>query len=582
MASFNWLPGAGGDWSNTTDWGGSLPTSADTVTFNEPTTGNKTPYVVTVASGEHFGVAQVNLSNGNLHAPPFLSITGTLTVGALVYNTANTATNTITVNSGGLLDITGSIADGSNIAETITVAGAPGTGGHLELGGTSVANANVSYAFADTAASGTANGGVIEFLTGYGPGLTTISTAITGVTYGNEFVFDGANFTGDTYTFVGGSLTVKNGTTTVLTMTNLTATAGTTFSFSGNTITAVCFAAGTRILTATGERHVEDLSEGDLVVTASGDERIIQRIKWVGRRRIDLTAHRRPEAVAPIRIKRNAFADNVPHRDLLVSPDHAILVDGMLICARQLVNGMTVSQEKDRASVEYFHVELDAHSILLAEGLTAESYLNTGNEGFFANAGAPLTLHPDLTDETDYPTREAASVAPFVWDEETVRPIWQRLSDRACALGQTLPQIEVTTETELHLLVKGRRVKPLYSDNGSFIFALPARTTAVHLVSRASSPTDAKPWLEDCRSLGVYVQRIVLRGTNDLHEVPLDHPDLEQGWWALEQDGASMRRWTDGNAFLTLPEFEGSAVLEITADNGGMGYLVQPLRTLAA
>ena len=155
--------------------------------------------------------------------------------------------------------------------------------------------------------------------------------------------------------------------------------------------------------------------------------------------------------MAPIRIRRGAFADNMPHTDLLVSPDHAIFVDGKLICARQLVNGTTIRQEKGWTSVEYFHVELDAHAILLAEGLPAESYLDTGNRGFFANSGEPLVLHPDLTDETDYPTREAESCAPFVWDEGNVRPVWQRLAERAAALGQPAPQLDTTTDADLHI-----------------------------------------------------------------------------------------------------------------------------------
>jgi hypothetical protein len=59
----------------------------------------------------------------------------------------------------------------------------------------------------------------------------------------------------------------------------------------------------------------------------------------------------------------------MPHTDLLVSPDHGVFVDGKLICARQLINGTTIRQEEDYTSVEYFHVELESHAILLAEGL---------------------------------------------------------------------------------------------------------------------------------------------------------------------------------------------------------------------
>ena len=204
-----------------------------------------------------------------------------------------------------------------------------------------------------------------------------------------------------------------------------------------------------------GERPIESLRAG-MTCPHPGRWRteVAQPVKWVGHRRIDLTSHPRPETVAPIRIQRGAFADNMPHRDLLVSPDHAIFVDGMLICARQLVNGTTIRQERDWTAVDYYHVELDEHAILLAEGLPAESYLDTGNRGFFANSGAPLVLHPDLTDETDYPTREAGSCAPFVWDEASVQPVWQRLADRAAAIGRPVPQRVTTTDAGAAVLCR--------------------------------------------------------------------------------------------------------------------------------
>ena len=297
--------------------------------------------------------------------------------------------------------------------------------------------------------------------------------------------------------------------------------------------------------------------QGDIVLTLSDGELKAQPVKWVGRRRIDLTAHPRPETVAPVRVQRGAFADDMPHTDLLVSPDHAIFVDGKLICARQLVNGTTIRQETGWTSVDYFHVELDAHAILLAEGLPAESYLDTGNRGFFANSGAPMVLHPDLTDESDYPTREAGSCAPFVWDEASVQPVWQHLADRAAAIGRPVPQRVTTTDADLRLLADRRPVKPVFSDSNLVIFTLPRGAPEVRLLSRAQSPTEARPWLDDRRRLGVCVKRIVLRGADDVREVPVDHPDLTQGWWAVERDGKIMSRWTDGEAVLPLPAMRG-------------------------
>jgi hypothetical protein len=358
-------------------------------------------------------------------------------------------------------------------------------------------------------------------------------------------------------------------------------------------IGAVCFLKGTRIATSRGKTRVEGLAIGDVVQTVAAAARAIpddlgvllaaghlstQPVKWIGHRRIDLCAHPRPETVAPIRILRDAFADGVPHRDLVVSPDHAIFVDGKLICARQLVNGTTIRQELDWTAVDYYHVELDHHAILLAEGLPAESYIDTGNRGFFANSsGVPLVLHPNLTDESGYPTREAGSCAPFVWDEASVRPIWQHLADRASAICQPVPQHTTTTDADLRLLnqrPKRRMVKPIYEGSDLAIFMLPRWASEIRLQSRAQSPTAARPWLEDRRRLGVRVKRIVLRTAKEVSEVPMDHPGLTEGWWAVERDGQIMSRWTDGDAVVPLPAMSGDVLLEIHLA-GTMTYVLE-------
>jgi Hint domain len=335
-----------------------------------------------------------------------------------------------------------------------------------------------------------------------------------------------------------------------------------------------CFVRGTLIATPDGKRPVENLRPGKQVITLADGEEVPRTVTWVGHRRIDLTRHLRPETVAPIRIERDAFADDMPHRDLLVSPDHAIFVDGKLICARQLVNGTTIRQECDSRAVHYYHVELDRHAILVAEGLPAESYLDTGNSGFFANSGAPLVLHPDLTDETDYPTREVGSCAPFVSDAASVQPVWQRLADRAAAIGRPVPTRVTTTDAALRVFANQRMVKPVVSDSERVIFVLPRGTGEVRLLSRAQSPTEARPWLEDRRQLGVRVKRIVLRGADDVREVPVDHPALTRGWWAVERDGQMISRWTDGEAVLPLPAMSGIVMLEIHLA-GSMIYVVE-------
>lgn len=159
------------------------------------------------------------------------------------------------------------------------------------------------------------------------------------------------------------------------------------------TVGPVCFSRGTRIATPEGYVEVERLAPGDEVTSLNGRS---EKILWIGRRRLDCRRHPDPLKVWPIRIKAGAFAPNLPERDLLVSPQHAIYDEGVLIPAKYLVNGASVVIE-DVNTVEYFHIELPHHDILFAEGLPAESYLENGDRDRFENGDAPMRLHPDFS-----------------------------------------------------------------------------------------------------------------------------------------------------------------------------------------
>ena len=147
-----------------------------------------------------------------------------------------------------------------------------------------------------------------------------------------------------------------------------------------------CFAAGTPILTDRGNIPVQDLSVGDTVITFGGEDR---PIIWIGKRTIDLRHHPDPKAVQPVRIAANALAENVPDRDLLVSPDHAIYIDGFLIPAKDLLNDFNITQQSpDR--ITYYHIELDEHAVIFASNAAVETYLDTGNRSSFADGGTAI------------------------------------------------------------------------------------------------------------------------------------------------------------------------------------------------
>ncbi len=148
-------------------------------------------------------------------------------------------------------------------------------------------------------------------------------------------------------------------------------------------VTAACFAAGTRVLTAAGETAVERLRAGDVVPALTGNR--LAPVRWLGRTRIDCRRHPRPEAVWPVHVGAGAFGPGRPARPLRLSPDHAVHAGGALIPVRHLINGVTIVQQPV-AAIEYWHVELPAHAVLLAEGLPAESYLDTGNRGALGEA----------------------------------------------------------------------------------------------------------------------------------------------------------------------------------------------------
>ena len=568
MGVFRWTQTGTGDWSTASNWAprlGAPPGTSDEGLFE----GLASSYTVTITTNV-VDVAIAVIAPGT--TGPTFSISGSLKTDDIFY--LGLSPTNMTIEPGGLLEVTTSLR-AIGATETITVSGV-GAGGHLILGHpllVGAAGSGVTFDFANTSPTAL-NAGVIEIdNTSVLPGDPTTQT-ITDVANGDKIVLPDETFAaGDTVTLNPAThvLTAKQGLVTVFTMENIFLQPGAANDFiivGSDTIEAVCYAHGTMIQTPSGERPVETLQSGQQVITLVDGEEVAQTVRWLGHRRIDLTRHPRPETVAPIRIERDAFADNVPHRDLLVSPDHAVFVDGKLICAKQLVNGTTIRRETSWSSVDYYHVELNEHAILLAEGLPAESYLDTGNRGFFANAGAPLVLHPDLTDETDHPTREAGSCAPFVWDEASVRPVWQRLADRAGASQQV-----TTTDADLRLVADQRTIKPVFSDSERVIFMLPRGASEVRLVSRAQSPTEARPWLSDPRRLGVRVKRIVLRDGDETREIPMDHPAITRGWWGIERDGPLMSRWTVGEALLPLLPMRGPAILEIHLA-GAMTYVV--------
>jgi hypothetical protein len=538
MATFTWNPGITGDWEDTQNWsnkksatpppGGS---SSDTDVAN--LLGGKSTYSVTVGGGEAFDIARLNITGQSQGAITALDISGALLSDTVAFKGSADAAD-INVLSGGLLNIRTNLT--ATHKETLTIAG-NGSGGHIQLGddatsGVSINNSRVTFAFSNNTSG--PNAGEIEF---DGPSFrlgTTVRQTITNVAPGDRFVFDHADFTNDTVVLSpSGTLTVHDAHNhVVLTMRHVSMAAGapSAFQASGDTIEAVaCYLAGTQILTPSGEVPIETLAIGDLVTTWSGAAR---PIKWIGRRSYEGRFIAGNSDVLPIRIVAGALDDGIPKRDLHVSPHHAMFIDGVLIPAEKLINGISIRQIGDVETVEYFHLELDSHDVIFAEGSASETYVECDNRNLFHNGHEFEELYPG----TEAP--KWAYCAPWIEHGQMLSQIRRKLDERLDLLG-----FSTSLDPALCLLVDGCDVWPDVVQGSTYVFRLAKRPNDVRILSRTSIPVTVGA-SDDKRRLGVNVASLILRSDSLTLMAEHSHPLLRDGFHCAE----TTHRWTDGNA----------------------------------
>ncbi|MFT8364964.1 MAG: Hint domain-containing protein [Gluconobacter cerinus] len=312
----------------------------------------------------------------------------------------------------------------------------------------------------------------------------------------------------------------------------------------------ICFLAGSMIRTQDGEVAVETLRLGDSVVVYVDGREDVRTVTWAGRRH--MTVRPGPfadEAGYPVRILKDAIAPGMPHTDLLVTAEHCLFLDGKFVPARMLINGRSIHYDTSITSYDYFHIETADHSVIMANGLLTESFLDTGNRGDFRQDGNVFSIGGSVKSWND----DAA--APLTTDRTTVEPLFRAIEARADMAGlvSQADSAVLTQDADLHLMTEdGTIIRKTRETNGYAMFMLPEKVRSVRLMSRTSRPSDViGPFVDDRRELGVLVGQIALYEAGSTTVLPAHLAKEELSGWSVPE-GATMR-WTTGHAAISLP-----------------------------
>jgi Hint domain len=210
-----------------------------------------------------------------------------------------------------------------------------------------------------------------------------------------------------------------------------------------------CFLKGTTIRTADGDRKVEDLTVGDLLPTVFGG---ICPIQWIGFYRYKKNDQAKPwgKNLLPVRVAHAALGPDLPHADLYLSKEHALLIDGVLVTAGSLINGKTITlyDARELNELEFFNIKLARHNVIYAEGAPCETLINLDERAvnfaeYVRRYGPPATQEarcaPLLSctgGRRETKSRLRSAISPWIDGRQKIDIIRDELEERGIALFQ--------------------------------------------------------------------------------------------------------------------------------------------------
>lgn len=323
--------------------------------------------------------------------------------------------------------------------------------------------------------------------------------------------------------------------------------------------TEPCFLKGSLLETPSGWIKVEDLSIGDMIFSYENGKKTVRAITWIGHSEI-VNAQ---EESYPVKIARHALADNVPFADLYITPEHCLFLDGCFVPVRMLVNERSIVTQTDLHNFEIYHIELQNHSVINAQGVLTESFLDTRNHTFAlkstSNVEKLSTSHKEWN--TD-------SAAPLNVKPDFVEPLYKMIEQRAVNLNMERVRTYHTLTQVTNLSFVNQSGLPILSrkKDGWFLLTLPAGTTKVSILSNATKPSDAiGPYWDDRRKMGVLVKNALHLRKTDHIKIDMNTQSYASQWYA----NTDSTYWTNGNSSLLLAPCEEQTILALEISGGG-------------
>ncbi|OUJ06830.1 Hint domain-containing protein [Acetobacter malorum] len=456
--------------------------------------------------------------------------------------TSGAAITNAVISSGGVVNV----ASQGAISGTVTVQNGGSATIWNNAGGTIDLQSDDN---AGLTVSGLASGGT----------LTTVITGFSGVGPGNSDSIDlaGVSAAGASYAYPSDDqvvITLASGANITL---NIAGVKNTGFVLvddgHGGANAEVCFLADSLISTPSGTVAVQDIQIGDKILSYTNGVVAEQTVVWTGHKKTTVRSGLSDDMAGyPVRILKDAVADGVPFKDMLITPEHCLFFDGRFVPARMLVNGISIFYDRSITAYDYYHVETHHHAVICADGMLTESYLDTGNRKTFRQEGLVVALRNTGS------TWEDDAAAPLCVERSFVEPLFRNLELRSQEIfGAPVCEetVATTSDPDVRLVTEaGAVVRPLRQDGGVYSFMLPPGTAQVRIVSRTNRPVDViGPFVDDRRELGVAVGEINLVFASGKQNIVAHlRTEKPEGWYATDANNAAV--WTNGNAVLPLEE----------------------------